>query len=81
MLLLMADPRLVVQGEETAARVLEIIRASIDSRGIPPTMREIATQAGLSAMGARSALQRLESAGLIRLLPGVSRGIVLPRER
>lgn len=58
--------------------IYEFVRAAIDSRGIPPTMREIGEQFGIrSTNGVEGHLAALEDLGLITRERGKSRGIVL----
>jgi repressor LexA len=61
--------------------IFEFIRAAIDSRGIPPTMREIGLHFGIkSTNGVDRHLAALERNGLIRREPGKSHGIRLGSE-
>lgn len=60
------------------SRVLEFIRTSVQSRGIPPTRAEIAREFGYrSPNAAEDHLRRLAKKGAIRLMAGISRGISL----
>lgn len=57
-------------------QVLDLIRAHIETTGIPPTRSEIARQMGFrSATAAEDHLQALARKGAIELTPGASRGI------
>ncbi|MDH3645420.1 MAG: transcriptional repressor LexA [Gammaproteobacteria bacterium] len=58
------------------AEILELIQATIDQTGMPPTRAEIAGELGFrSANAAEEHLRALQRKGAIELLPGVSRGI------
>jgi len=59
--------------------VYEFIRATIEKRGLPPSMREIGDQFDIqSTNGVEGHLVALERYGLIKRERGKSRGIVLP---
>lgn len=61
--------------------ILELIRASIEERGSPPTRAEIAAAFGFkSPNAAEEHLKALARKGVIELLPGSSRGIRLLEE-
>ena len=63
---------------ERQSQVLEIIRKSVESSGIPPTVAEITLAMGVSSTnGIRGHLQALERKGAIELVPNASRGIRL----
>ncbi len=58
--------------------IYDFIRATIDNRGIPPTMREIGEEFGIrSTNGVEGHLAALERSGLIARERGTSRGIAL----
>jgi repressor LexA len=58
--------------------IYEFIRASIDTRGIPPTMREIGKAFGIrSTNGVEKHLAVLEQSGFVMRERGKSRGIFL----
>ena len=57
--------------------VLAAIRASINERGYPPTVRELRAQFGVALSTAHHDLVVLERAGAIRQAPGKARSIVL----
>lgn len=58
--------------------ILELIRATIDITGMPPTRAEIARKLGFrSANAAEEHLKALARKGVIEILPGTSRGIRL----
>lgn len=62
-------------------QVLEIIRFSIKTRGLPPSRTELASELNVAhASGVGSHLQALEKAGFIETLPSIERGIRLLRE-
>jgi repressor LexA len=59
-------------------RILNFIRKFLDSRGYPPTVRDIVTGCGISSTSVVAYnLARLESAGYIRRHADISRGIEL----
>lgn len=59
-------------------QVLELIRHTIETEGMPPTRAEIALALGFrSANAAEDHLRALERKGAIELMPGTSRGIRL----
>jgi repressor LexA len=59
--------------------IYEFIRATIEKRGIPPSMREIGGRFGIrSTNGVEGHLAALERNGLITRERGKSRGILLP---
>lgn len=63
------------------AEILELIRDSIESQGMPPTRAEIAQELGFkSANAAEGHLRALARKGVLELLPGSSRGIRLIEE-
>lgn len=56
--------------------VLDLIHASIDENGMPPTRSEIANNLGFKSLNAaEDHLKALEKKEFIELIPGVSRGI------
>ncbi len=60
------------------AQILDFIRETVHSSGIPPTIAEIAEAMGVtSPNGIRGHLQALERKGAIDLIPHASRGIRL----
>lgn len=63
------------------AEILDLIRESISSTGMPPTRAEIAKRLGFrSANAAEDHLKALAKKGHIEILPGTSRGIKLTEE-
>jgi repressor LexA len=60
---------------ENQKKMLEIITAYQKKHGFPPTVKELADQAGLSVSTTHGYLTRLERAGAIRRLPGSPRAI------
>ena len=63
------------------SQILELIRDTIVSTGMPPTRAEIAKQLGFrSANAAEDHLKALAKKGFIEMLPGTSRGIRLTEE-
>lgn len=57
-------------------KVLRLIRESLNSRGYPPSISELATATGVaSTLTIRRDLERLEADGKIERDPGVTRGI------
>jgi len=59
-------------------QILELIRESIDRRGMPPTRAEIARAFGFrSPNAAEEHLRALERKGMIEIVAGTSRGIRL----
>lgn len=57
-------------------KVLEVIQALIEERGVPPTRAELAQAAGFkSPNAAEGHLRALARKGIIALLPGAARGI------
>src|SRR4030065_832531 len=59
-------------------RILQFIRKFLDSRGYPPTVRDIVTGCEISSTSVVAYnLARLESAGYIRRHADISRGIEL----
>ena len=61
----------------TDRAVLTEITGYIAAHGYAPTLRELADACGLSTVGVRLYLQRLERAGAIRRDYAVARGIVV----
>lgn len=58
------------------AEILDLIRDTLESTGMPPTRAEIARALGLrSVNGVEGHLKALARKGMIELLPGASRGI------
>mgnify|MGYP001331805918 FL=1 len=56
--------------------ILDLIHASIDENGMPPTRSEIADNLGFKSLNAaEDHLKALEKKEFIKLIPGVSRGI------
>ena len=56
--------------------ILDLIHASIDENGMPPTRSEIANNLGFKSLNAaEDHLKALEKKEFIELIPGVSRGI------
>ena len=63
------------------AQILDLIKQSIVSTGMPPTRAEIAQRLGFrSANAAEDHLKALAKKGHIEILPGTSRGIRLTEE-
>ena len=57
-------------------RILDCINEAVESRGYPPTMREIAEKVGLaSASAAQYQVRKLAAAGYITVAKNVARGI------
>lgn len=54
---------------------MEFIRSHVRDRGYPPTVREIGSEFGFSAPGAKNHLKALARKGYIKVAPGMSRGI------
>jgi repressor LexA len=64
------------------AEILEFIRDEITSRGLPPTVAEIAAGMGVnSTNGVRDHLKALARKGAIELIPSASRGIRLLEDK
>lgn len=62
-------------------QVMDVIRASIDSTGMPPTRADIARTLGFkSANAAEEHLKALAKKGVIELVAGTSRGIRLTEQ-
>jgi repressor LexA len=60
------------------AEILELIRASLETTGLPPTRAEIAQALGFRSVNAAEGhLKALARKGVIELMPGSSRGIRL----
>lgn len=60
------------------AEVLALIRSTMQQTGMPPTRAEIATELGFrSANAAEEHLKALARKGVIKMMPGTSRGIQL----
>ncbi|WP_024872166.1 transcriptional repressor LexA [Tolumonas lignilytica] len=60
------------------AEVLALIRSAVQQTGMPPTRAEIASELGFkSANAAEEHLKALAKKGVIRMMPGTSRGIQL----
>ncbi len=60
------------------AEVLALIRFAVQQTGMPPTRAEIASELGFkSANAAEEHLKALARKGVIRMMPGTSRGIQL----
>ncbi len=67
--------------KETTKKILTAIQEGFKKRGIPPTLREIASAAGLkSTWTVRYHLKKLVSEGYIDMKQSLSRGISLARE-
>jgi repressor LexA len=61
------------------AEVLEFIKSYLDETGYPPTRADIARQLGFKrANASEEHLKALARKGAIELIPGTSRGIMLP---
>lgn len=61
--------------------ILEVIRESLRSRGLPPTVREIGAALGIASPNSVALqLNQLEIKGYIRRHPRLSRGIQLTRQ-
>lgn len=74
----MADPRLIAQGQERRKAVLRVVKDYIGEKGYAPSTREIASAVDISSPNAiRAHLAALAEDGLIKLSPGVARGISL----
>ena len=55
---------------------LEFIKHYVDETGYPPSLREIATACGWrSASSSNKLLQLLQARGMVRVTPGVPRGL------
>ena len=64
-----------------ALLVLQFIVTQLNSQGYPPTMREVMLEFGWhSTSVARHHLERLDRYGLIKLEPGLARGITVEGE-
>lgn len=64
---------------ERQQKIYDFLRATIEKRGIPPSMREIGDRFGIrSTNGVEGHLAALERNGLIKRERGKSRGILLP---
>jgi repressor LexA len=62
--------------EQDAVVALRCIKESVEARGYPPSQREIAAACGwASASSSNTLLRILEARGLIRIAPGIPRGI------
>ena len=62
-------------------QVMDVIKASIDSTGMPPTRADIARTLGFkSANAAEEHLKALAKKGVIELVAGTSRGIRLTEQ-
>ena len=58
--------------------ILDFVAAQVARHGLPPTLAEIAREFGFSQpRSAQAHLQALEAKGVLTLLPGRSRGIIL----
>jgi repressor LexA len=70
----------ISRGESMTERqraVLEFIERFQAERGLPPSLREIAEHFGIAVRAVQDHLAALERKGVLRRLPGRSRGIVL----
>lgn len=66
---------------ERQSQILDLIKQSIVTTGMPPTRAEIATRLGFrSANAAEDHLKALAKKGFIEILPGTSRGIRLTED-
>lgn len=62
---------------ETQEKILHYIEDCV-GRGLPPTRKEIAAHMGFKSVNAaEEQLQKLEGKGRVKLIPGISRGILL----
>jgi len=63
-------------------QILDLIRRYISETGFPPTRMDISNELGFkSANAAEEHLRALERKGVIRIIPGASRGIQLADEQ
>jgi repressor LexA len=66
------------RGERARLAILDAIRASLDERGYPPTIRELCDAVGLGSTDTVAFhLKRLEADGYIRRITGSPRAIAL----
>ena len=62
-------------------RIFEFIKGRIEADGKPPTIKEIGAAFGLSSTASvHRHLKKMESLGLIKRIPNVSRGIEIIKE-
>jgi repressor LexA len=67
----------IAEARRRRAQVLTLIAKSINSKGYPPSVSELANATGVSTLTTRRDLASLEDAGKIERDPGVGRGIRL----
>lgn len=58
-------------------KILNFIHSFVEKKSFPPTLSEIAEQFGISPIGARNHLLLMQKKGVLRYIPGISRGIEL----
>lgn len=73
----MPSPNQIAQAATRRRKVLTSIAKSINGRGIPPSVSELAAEFGVSGAAIRRDLQLLETTGKIQREPGVARAIRL----
>jgi SOS-response transcriptional repressor LexA len=75
----MTDTRLIQQGIKTRDRIFSIIISHMETKKIPPTIREILEASGLKSESTiEHHLTKLEQEGRIERIRGTSRGIRIP---
>lgn len=74
----MPSPTEIKRAARRRVRVLQLIRRSVDERGYPPTLTELADWTKVSKRTAAVDLERLVEAGAIRRTP-TARGIEITR--
>lgn len=73
---MMAPPRDTKPTEPDEARILRYVIDCLETRGYPPSQKEIAAHCGWKAPSSANYLIRImEARGLVRTTPGVARSI------
>lgn len=73
----MSEPKLSARQEQ----ILAVVQRSIEERGFPPSVREIATQVGLASPSTvKHHLDAMERKGILQRTPGTSRAIDLRQQ-
>lgn len=77
----MATQEQIVGAAERRAGVLEYVRTSIETRGYPPTLTEIATATGVDRATTIGDVRVLASEGYLEVDKGATRGLRLAGHR
>lgn len=61
-------------------RLLNFIREHVEQHGYPPSVREVAEDIDRSLAATARRMRRLHAEGMLRVTPGVSRGVAVRPE-